>query len=105
MHRFAVQHQLFPLDPLPMDTGWANTFGTEQKCRIFHHDAQDLSLLTQRPGRGSTTAMMHVPKLRREQRTEVPELAAAATDGTRDTATSSQTFSMSRLRSLLPRRA
>ena len=30
MHRFAVQHQLFPLDPLPMDTGWANTFGTDR---------------------------------------------------------------------------
>ena len=29
MHRFAVQQQLFPLDPLPMDTGGANTFGTD----------------------------------------------------------------------------
>ena len=35
---------------------------------------------------------MHVPKLRPEQRTEVPELAAAAAVGTQDAATSSQRF-------------
>ena len=36
--------------------------------------------------------MMHVPKLRSEQRTEVPEHAAAAAVGTHDAATSSQRF-------------
>ena len=40
----------------------------------------------------STTVMMHVPNLRPDQRTEVPELAAAATVGTQDAATSSQRF-------------
>ena len=42
----------------------------------------------------STTVMMHVPKLRLEQRTKVPGLAAAATVGTQDAATSSQRFIM-----------
>ena len=45
-----------------------------------------------RHGKGSTTIMMHVPKLRPEQRTEVPELAAAAAIGTLDAATSSKRF-------------
>ena len=35
---------------------------------------------------------MHVPQLRPEQRTDVPELAAAAAVGTHDAATSSQRF-------------
>ena len=42
-------------------------------------------------GKGSTTVMMHVPKLR----PELPELATAAAVGTHDAATSSQTFTMS----------
>ena len=41
--------------------------------------------------------MMHVPKLRREQRTEVPELAAAATYGIQEAATSSQRYTTSNL--------
>ena len=36
--------------------------------------------------------MVHVPKVRPEQRTEVPELAAAAAVGSHDAATSSQSF-------------
>ena len=38
----------------------------------------------------SNRAMMPMPKLRREQRSEVSEIAAAATVGTHDAATSSQ---------------
>ena len=38
--------------------------------------------------------MMHVPKLRREQRTEVAEHAAAAAVGIKDAATSSRRLNM-----------
>ena len=40
--------------------------------------------------------MVHVPKLRPEQGTEVPELAAAVGVGSHDAATSSQSFQTKR---------
>ena len=53
----------------------------------INHDVEpDISRCTQPI---NTRIMVHVPKLRPEQRTEVPELAAAAAVGAHDAATSS----------------
>ena len=64
----------------------------------IHHEVQDQTFSVD-PSRctqpTSTSVMVHIPKLRAEQRTEVPELAAAATVGIQDAATPSQISTMS----------
>ena len=63
-----------------------------RRCRChstIHHDVQDQTFLLIHHDVLNQQApqLVHVPKLRPEQRTEVPELAAAAAVGAHDAAT------------------